>query len=468
MKFSPKLFLLYIPWLLALLCSPLPQLSYLIAWLGSILILLFTVTGKIMPVPHDLPKKSQFMRPLFLTQVIFVGYMALTSVFFFMDTLGFRYFETLPYSLVDYRSLDLVAECQRYYCLAHASYTTGLLLLTRSYRHRKWEIHLSSSYSVFFIKATLVLIVLTAFFAVVPGLDQFAVKFRDLSYISSIMAFVYAIIEKNSQRILISGFIFGFSFLAAFLSGWKEPIVVTIIVLGGYLYPMYRRTVTLAFVPLFLVSVFILPSYNSIFRQLSWGEGIASEQAAQSAFEAIQQGDVDFQTDNWSFLTDRLSEVSMFVEYVDKVPSRIDYFGSSIFTQSVLFLVPRVFWPDKPDVEQHVMQRVYKIGVINQNMDVSAKPPLVVDAYLTGGPFFIFFFLLLMGMLTAWISNQCEHLFGGYNFGSAWVFAGLFQILWRGTCMEFLFNSIFWGIITMYLMAFVMRKMGYIRPSHSS
>lgn len=459
--------LLFMPWALAELLADLPQASFLVAWLGSVFILVISTSGYVKARRQDLPFKEQFMRPLFLTQFIFVGYMALTSVFYFMDLLGYRYLEYQSYSLIDYYSLDIAARCQRLYILAHASYTTGLLLLSDSTIKRKWRIDKGLIDSAFFIKATIIFSIATFVFAFVPGLDQFAVKFKDLTYISSILALVYSILEKRTDRIAATGALFAVNFLAAFLSGWKEPIIVTMIVLGGYLYPLYKRVVIALFIPLFFAAIFILPSYNSKFRELAWIEGVNSEQAAQTAIDAIQQGDVDLSSDNWTFLTNRLSEISMFVIYVDRVPSKIDYYGTKIINESFLFLVPRLFWPDKPDVESHVMERVYEIGVVNRNMNVSAKPPIIVDAYLSGGAVVIVFVLLIMGLLTAWIANKCEYLFGGYQLGIAWAFSGLFQILWRGNCMEFLVNSLLWGVITLYMVFYVMRWLKIIEPANS-
>ncbi len=463
-QFNFRYLILFIPWALSSLYDGTPVLSYFIAWLGSILIFYLSISGKIASTPRDLPLKNQFMRPLFLVQLIFAGYMAMSTIFFFVDTLGYHYFTLQPFTFVNIRELDLVAQCQRYYVLGHGSYTAGLLLFTQPYVEKEWKLNWNRSLSAFFIRATIVTIIASLIFNFVPGLDQFAVKFRELSYISSILAFVFAIIEKNTSELVVASFIFGMNFLAAILSGWKEPIIVTIIVLGGYLYPIYKRTVLIMFIPIFMAVVFILPSYNALYREQAWTGGVEDEQAAQLAIEAIQTGEVDLASANWLFLTDRLSEISMFVDYVDKVPNQIDYYGLQIYKDAILFLIPRVFWPGKPDVEQHVMERVYRIGITSSSNDVSAKPPLIVDAYLTGGIFYIAILLLVFGAITSWLCHKCEELFGGYTIGTAWVYAGVFQILWRGTCMEFLFNSVFWGIITMYLIFYTMRRLNLLVP----
>jgi hypothetical protein len=97
------------------------------------------------------------------------------------------------------------------------------------------------------------------------------------------------------------------------------------------------------------------------------------------------------------------------------------------------------------------MKRVYDAGVVNEHSTVSAKPAFVVDAYLSAGGFGVFIFLFLYGATAQLISTKAEYLFGGYILGTALIFSGLFQIMWRGLSFEFLINTVFWSYITMLI-----------------
>src|SRR5437868_2517636 len=113
-----KYLTLYMPWLLAMIFKSDAQLSFMIAWLGSFFIFYLTLTGWVRPLPDDLTFGNQLMRPIILVQIIFAGYMCCTSIFYFLDVLGFENFDkTSQYFLIDYQKLDLTAQCQRYYCL---------------------------------------------------------------------------------------------------------------------------------------------------------------------------------------------------------------------------------------------------------------------------------------------------------------------------------------------------------------
>lgn len=456
--------ILFFPWIFATLFSGNPQLSFSIAWLGSILNLLLVFYGFIKPVPSDMPRSEQLMRPMFISQLIFVGYMCLTSIFFYLDLLGYKNFVKPIVFHINYVSLEETASSQRLYSLAHAGYTMGLLMFMKYRKNFKWKVNEDKIDANFFLKATIILTILKFVFLFLPGVSQFAVKAADLSYISSILAILYKSENKKAQFFIIAYALFAFNFLQVLLSGWKEPIIFTIIIFAAFLYPKYRRTVLFSAVPIFILVIFFLPSFNSAFRNQAWTEGVESSAAAQSAIDAIQSGEIDVYQDNWEFLVNRASEISMLNDYKRKVPSEINYYGNTIIWDSFRFVLPRLFWPNKPDIEEHVMKRVYEIGIVNQQMLVSAKPPLVVDAYLSGGMLYVLIVMFAFGALTSYISNISENLFCGYTFGTIWIFLGLFQIMNRGNCMEFFVNAVFWGIVSMFIVLFLMKRLSYIIP----
>ncbi len=457
-----RYFILFIPWIFSMLFAGNPQLSFIIAWGGSLLNLFLILSGSIKPLPNDLPISQQLIRPVFLTQILFVGYTCLTSIFFFLDVLGYRNFEKSPIFHVDVRLLEETAASQRLYILAHASYAFGLLSQMRYNTTFAWQLNKLKFDANFFLRMAILFSILKFVFIFIPGLNQFAVKATDIAYISSIIAIVTPIDNKSRQFYLISVAIFLVNFVQVLFSGWKEPIIFTLILLVAFLYPKYKRTVLFASIPALLLVVFVLPSFNSLFREQVWTQGVESTLAASTAIDAIQSGEIDVYTDNWEFLIKRSSEISMLNDYMRKVPEEIDYYGNVLIVDGFKFILPRIFWPDKPDIEKHVMQRVYDIGIVSDLMLVSAKPPIVVDAYISGGLLYVFIVLFLFGALTSYISRVCENLFCGYNIGTVWIYLGLFQIFNKGSCFEFLLNSIFWGIVSMLIILFFLRKLNYI------
>ncbi|WP_439697053.1 exosortase Y-associated Wzy-like protein [Mucilaginibacter sp. AW1-7] len=446
-----RILVLYIPWALAALLSSDAQLSYLIAWLGSFLIFFLTLTGWVRPIPDDRSVAEQLMRPVFLVQIIFAGYMACTSIFYFLDVLGYQNFEKVGTTLVDQNRLEYTAQCQRYYCLGHAAFISGILIFmdystkSKYYMPKDKLANLLMMFAVASFPASL-------FFIKVPGLSQFSNQFSSLSFISGTLALAFAIPLKKIGNTLICLAFYFFNFYTALTSGFKEPIIISVLVLGVFLYPSYKKLVAGIFIPLLLLLFMFLPTYNRIFRQNAWSGDSSAEEATQLALDATLNNDSGDEDDsNWGFLVYRLSEIDMFIKFTRSTPKNIDFYGTKLLKQSGMAIVPRIFWPEKPSTEDLIMERVYDAGVVNRASSVSAKPAFIVDAYLTFGGVGVFVIMLIYGALAQIISVKAEKLFGGYILGTALVFSGLFQIMWRGLSFEFLINNVFWSYISMLL-----------------
>jgi hypothetical protein len=451
-----RYFILFVPWLISLLFKSDPVLSYFIAWLGSFVIFYLTLSGWVRPLPCDLPMASQIMRPIFLVQIIFAGYMACSSVFYLMDILGYDNFDKLPYYLVNSEKLKAVAQCQRYYCLGHAAFVSGILAFMNYPVKQKYFVK-QEKLSRLLLTPALISLPVSLIFLRVPGLSQFYYQLNSLSFISGTLALAFAIPERKVGNTLICTVLYLFNFYQAFISGFKEPIIISILVLGIFLYPSYKKLVILTFGPVLLLLFAFLPAYVSSFRQNAWSGAESAENASQIALDAALNQDDGGDT-NWGFLVYRLSEIDMFTEFVETTPSKIDYYGTQLLEQSAIAILPRIFWPSKPSTEDLVMERVYAAGVINRASAVSAKPAFIVDAYLSGGVFGIFISLFIYGALAQCISLRAEYLFGGYTLGTALIFTGLFQIFWRGLSFEFLINSVFWSYVSMLLIFKIFRS----------
>lgn len=448
--FIERYIVLFIPWILALLLQDSYVLSYFIAWFGSFFIFWFTLKGWIKPLPDDRSIENQLMRPVFLTQIIFAGYMCCTSIFYFFDVLGYVDFHKInDFYLVNQERLRLTAQCQRYYCLAHASFITGILIFMRYPVEKKYAYD-RSGLAKLILTIALITVSLSYPLLFIGGLSQFSHQLSSLSFIAGTLALAFAIPEKKTLRIAICLVIYGFNFYQALSSGYKEPIILSVLILGIFLYPSYKKTVVVIFAPVLLLFFILLPTYNSIFRQQAWSGNLSADEATQLALKSVisRNGTGD---SNWAFFAYRLSEIDMFTKYVKSTPAYIDFYGTKLLKQSAIAIIPRVFWPSKPITENLIMERVYDAGIVSRNSNASAKPAFVADAYLSGGTFGIFILLFTYGAVCQLIAIKAETLFGGYTLGTALIFTGLFQLFWRGLSFEFIVNAIFWSYITMYL-----------------
>ena len=446
--------ILFIPFFISLAFTSVPEVSYLIAWSGSFFIILVSFLGFIRPFSESGKILDKPMRPLVLTHLIFSGYMAISSIFYFLRVTGHYYLVKDEFAVVDVGELLLVAECQRYYCLGHAAFVVGLFINMNYKFEPRYKIEVVNI-SGFTLSLTYFFSILVFFVQLMPGLSQFSMLFSGLSVVASVISLAYAIPEGKPIQIAIAGFLFITNEINALTSGWKEAVIVPIIMLGTYLYPSYKKSVTFAIPVVLGVYFYFIPTYNNIIRNLSWSGELDGKSAALVAVESLRNGDEDVADNNWEFLTGRLSEISMFTIYVKEVPKNMDYFGSKIIEQALVNIIPRFLFPEKPVTEILVMERVVAVGVISELSIVSAKPPPIADGYMSGGIVGVFFTCFLIGAFASWASSKAEYLFGNYLFGSGLIYTGLFQILWRGNCFEFMANSLFWGTIVMYLIFYI-------------
>jgi hypothetical protein len=298
----------------------------------------------------------------------------------------------------------------------------------------------------------------------IPGLGQFQVYLSSLAMVAGVLSFAVSLIRKRPWFIGVTGAIFTVNLYEAFLSGWKGAVLVLFVLLGSFLYPAYKRTVATVFPLVLALLLFILPTYGSVFRSANWTGNMSDEQAARLAYERVSEMNTEgLKKNTWHILTKRLSLASMFTAYIEEVPANRSYYGLSIVENGLMSVVPSAIWPGKPSLERLAMRRAYENGVIDKNSAASAKPPFIVDAYLSGGAFAIVIALFLFGVLASWASRLAERWFGGYFLGGL-VYLGVFSIFWRGNAFEFFFNNVFWGFVMMGILFVGGRMAGYIVP----
>ncbi len=442
----------FILWIMAEFIITDPVLSYFLAWLSSFFIFYWTIFSNFKYINDDLPVKDQVLRPIIIVQLIFAGFMCCTSVFYFLNHLGYRYFEKVEFNLdVPNAQTYLIAQCQRLSLLAHASLVTGIILLTNKKDKNQRKYILASDININNLLTKFSIFTFFAAFAVkvIPGFSQFSEGLTSVSVFAGTFLLVKGIVHKKKKLLYIGGALFFSNLLKATLSGFKEPILMSIIILGCLLFPVYKKVTLYLGIPLLYGLLYILPTYVSVMRTQSWGGDSSAESSRTAAIETIldDENAALIEDTNWEFLTDRISEINMFTQFVNNTPTNIDYYGFEILIDSFYALIPRVLWKDKPITEEISMKRVYAAGVISESSIVSAKTRPVVDAYLSFGTLGVFVFFILIGLIAQGLCNTSENTFGGYQFGTVIIMGIFSNTLWRGNNFEFMFNSLFYGYI---------------------
>jgi len=459
---NSKIPLLYMPFILSFLFQDDYMLGFFIAWVGSVLILILTIKGFFKPLPKQLTFAQQIMRPYILANIIFVTFSFLTSVFYFIDANGYYYFTKNHYPLSD-EQLKLIVTCQIYYSLCHAAYTHGLLYNINYNFKTKYIIATKYKLSNLILVISLSALLISYVFRFISRLEQLNFEMVRLSFIGSILSLTQAIKEKNYKGIAVSLVLFSSSFISAIYSGMKEDILVPMVLLSVFLYPMYKKTVLILGVVFISFFIYYVPTYTNIIREESWVNGLSSKEASAIAIAKIQNSQTDLADMNWKFLSVRLTEIKMFTSFVDLIPKKREYYNFQLIEQAFLSLLPRIFYPQKPITEKIVMERVFEAGSYNKSSSGSAKPLPIVDGYASFGILGVWFTGIILGLAASFLSRRCEYWFGGYLIGSAFMFSGLFQSFWKGNCFEFLLNQLFWSLIITWCIFLILKKIGILK-----
>ncbi|RYD92504.1 MAG: hypothetical protein EOP54_20720, partial [Sphingobacteriales bacterium] len=217
---------LYLPWVLSELLSSDPYLSYLVAWMGSFVIFALTLTGWVKPIPNDRTFGEQLMRPLFIVHIIFAGYMCSTSIFYFLNVLGYDNFEkAIGGPLINQTKLELTAQCQRFYCLGHAAFVSGILGFMKYEKKKTYYIEVNTLANLL-MRIAIISFPVSIIFWRLPGLSQFYFQLNSLSFIAGTLALAFAIPLKKPTNTIICGVLYIFNFYQALISGFKEPIII--------------------------------------------------------------------------------------------------------------------------------------------------------------------------------------------------------------------------------------------------
>lgn len=451
------LILIYIPWIIAVSVQIDPVVSYLVAWLGSFFIFYWTLFSRVKYIPHDLPLSKMVMRPIILIQLIFAGFMCCTSIFYFLDHLGYEYFTKvtiMPFRVTE-ETYNL-AKAQRMSLLAHAALVTGIIVETKQFPVIKHKLNLNFDFFLIWLCVACYIAGVAA--SRFSSIIQFSFGLINISITCSAYVFVRGIVTRKRGYMIFGGGLFIFNFLASTLTGYKESIIINVIIISFLLYPYYKKLILILTIPTVYMLLYILPTFATIMRSQSWSGAKTAQQAREEALHTILTNDVKIDETNWGFLTGRLSEISMFTQFIKHIPDKHEYYGLEIVENSLLAVIPRALWQNKFVTERVSMERVYEAGVADRISSVSAKTRPVVDGYVSAGFIGVFLSIFIYGWLAQFICNKAEEWFGGYELGCIIVFNAIFQNLWRGNNFEFILNNIVYGFISMYAIFWILKR----------
>ncbi len=408
----------------------------------------------------DAPISQRLLRPCFMYQFFFIVYHVIGAGFSSLDVSGHRFWGTTADS--SQYELSLNATAQALMLAAHASVTAGMKLVNFRYQRHQYIIAFVPPYRLLLVSLSCLLLgnVLSVF----PSLFNFSDKFIQISSTAVLVEILLAIWRRNHKNLASAMSLLAINILWQMQSGWRGPLLWTMITLEGLLYPLMARRVVVGGIAFAFVWALYVHPFTLTLRPLLWYQGLDCEIAVSySIDQAINMPFSERLDKLWELLAGRVNDLYQFRRYIEYVPNVRPYYGLGLVLQAQVALVPRIIWPDKPDLERASMQLVYDAGVVSEQSIVSAKSNFYQDAYLSGSWAFVVVASLVLGMAIVLIGHTCERLFGGYEIGTCLIFTSLFtQTLVAPQNFTFFVGSLCSGLVVMFAAFYFGRATGWI------
>ncbi len=461
-----RIVILFLPFLMGLMWEDISGVS--IAWslAGSGFIAAIAQTQWFRQSDDVVPFTHRLLRPGSIYHFYFLGLQVVGAGFRALDMAGYNFSGQVGLPWED--ELSMIAAAQQLMLLAHASVTAGMKLVGFRYGRPKYVIPSIPPYALIVI--SFVSLAVGTIGGRVPGLGNIGGKLFEISSTAILLEIVLSIRRRRFANMVLTMLLLGFNLYQQVTSGWKGLVLWTTIPLAAMLYPLMPKRVILGGTALILIFLLYVVPFGISLRALSWYGGVDKDTAVSESLDEALKIDWEERLNKvWILMSLRASDLYQFGKYLDYVPNARPYYGFDLVKEALMGFVPRIIWPEKPDLEKVAMQRVYDAGVVPEESEVSAKSNFYQDAYLSGGWLAIVLACLIFGMLAMLISRACERLFGGYDIGTCLIYTSLFANSFNiSPNFLFLVGTIWGSLLTLFAIFVLGRFMGWIMPASPS
>jgi hypothetical protein len=463
------LFLLYIPYLFTLTISPTsPKELFWTCWFGHFAIYALSFSGILTPLPKDRPFFKQFFRPFIYTQLIYTTYTGVSSIFYFVDSLGYFFFTKTAVE-VSTADLYMIANIEQYQLLAHTTLAHGLLITTKKYPNNPSEFYYNNSIiEKDFYKVVTVVIIVFVILSNTGAFSGIATKLATILTNLFLLSFARGL--EIGKKIIVSGIVLLLVVTLAATSGMKEGIATIGIFFILYFFPKKPILTTIfALIGGYYFFDFYIPLTVYI-RKYSWyGQSSAFEVVELYWTEYTQNLLVDKDKLQWSFLTQRLNLIGTSIKYFEYVPTIREFFGWNLIDNMLMSIIPAGLRWDNLTIDGTAMARAIECGAVEKFIvdgGTSVKPTFFEDSYILGGASTIAICHLLWGYLANLMGVWCEKLFGGYEIGCIVMYLGACGQFNGVPCFENAFSSTFYSFVLIIVLFYTFKQFNFLEKTN--
>lgn len=460
-----RILIIFLPSVVGLMWLDEPEASITLSLASSIFVAGIAQTKWFRQPSDSVSFTRHLLRPASIFHLIFIAYNVLGGAAYALNAAGYSIAGGSSIAIVD---LSVIAQCQRFMLLGHASVTAGMKLAGFRYEKPKYIFPSIPPYSLIVVSFTMLGAGTLA--SNILGLGQLSQKLLTISAVAISVDIALCIRNKRFKNLVVALLILVLNLLQQSVSGWKGNILWTMIMLGAMLYPSMPRRVVFGGIAFIIFWALYFYPFGLALRPLIWVQNVEQDKAIEISMDRALNMSLDERLDTvWEMMVGRANDMGQFVKYVQYVPTKHPYYQFDLLSDSLIAFVPRFVWPDKPDLERLSMQRVYAAGITSQQSFVSAKSNFYQDAYLSFGEVGIVLACLFFGALVILLSRSCERLFGGYDIGTCLIFMSLLgTIITQPPNFEYYFAAIAISFVLIYALFALGKTIGWIVPASSA
>src|ERR1017187_6589087 len=214
------------------------------------------------------------------------------------------------------------------------------------------------------------------------------------------------------DKILLAGYV-SIALVAGISSGWLGSFV-GIAIMATVVYVYEKRKLPLVAIMIGIPIVLFLQPGKEKFRQRYWRTGASESYVERLNFwmdtswnawgEALSNSDEEKARNLASQTLGRLSLLQQTANVMESTPERVPYQNGRLYSYMLVTFVPRLFWPDKPSVNDSNQwyQVAYRLTDPRALRGVSIATGYLTESYISfgwfGPPLVIFFLGLFLGL----------------------------------------------------------------------
>jgi hypothetical protein len=211
------------------------------------------------------------------------------------------------------------------------------------------------------------------------------------------------------DKVLLAGYA-GIALLAGISSGWLGSFVgVAVVAVAAYIYE--RRKVPLVAIMIGIPIILFLQPGKDKFRQQYWHEGASESYVERLNFwldtswnawgDALANADKEQARNLANQTLGRLSLLQQTANVMESTPERVPYQKGRLYSYMLVTFIPRLFWPDKPSVNDsnRWYQVAYRLTMRNDLNGVSIAVGYLTESYINFGWFGSPLVMVCLGIL---------------------------------------------------------------------